>query len=84
MTVSSLPSTGFLRDRQIVGDPKADPPIPAVLPIGRSSWWAGVRSGKYPRSVKLGPRTTAWRVEDILALLEKLSKGGESEETRDA
>ncbi len=74
-----LPGTGFLRDWQIVGDPKADPPIPAILPIGRSSWWAGVRSGKYPRPVKIGPRTTAWKVEDIFALVERLSKGGGDE-----
>jgi prophage regulatory protein len=32
------------------------------LPISRSSWWAGVASGRYPKPVKLGPRITAWRV----------------------
>ena len=37
--------------------------------------WAGVKAGKYPRSVKLGPRTTAWRVEEILALIKGLSIG---------
>jgi prophage regulatory protein len=40
------------------------------LPISRSSWWAGVKAGRYPAAVKLGPRITAWRVEDILALME--------------
>lgn len=47
--------------------------LPAILklvPIGRSTWWAGVRTGKYPKSVKLGPNTTAWRAEDIMKLLE--------------
>ncbi|MGN6537622.1 MAG: helix-turn-helix transcriptional regulator [Mesorhizobium sp.] len=39
------------------------------IPIGRSSWWAGVKSGRFPKPVKLGPRTTAWRVEDIDALI---------------
>lgn len=41
-----LPETGYLRLPQIIGDRKADPPIPAVIPISRSTWWAGVRSGR--------------------------------------
>ena len=41
------------------------------LPIGRSTWWAGVKAGRYPAAVKLGPRITAWRIEDILALMER-------------
>lgn len=55
-----LPSQGFLR-------------LPAVLkifPVGRSTWWAGVKSGRFPKPVKLGPKTTAWRVEDIRALVD--------------
>lgn len=64
-----LPETGYLRLPQIIGNPKADPPIPAVIPISRSSWWAGVKSGRYPQAIKLGPRTTAWRVESIRALI---------------
>jgi predicted DNA-binding transcriptional regulator AlpA len=64
-----LPETGFLRLPQIIGDRKADPPIPPLIPVGKSTWWAGVKSGRYPPSVKLGPRTTAWRVEAIRALI---------------
>ena len=65
-----LPETGYLRLRQIVGDPRAKPPIPPLIPIGKSTWWAGVKSGRFPKPVKLGPRTTAWRVEDIKAFIE--------------
>lgn len=72
VTVSTLPETGYLRVRQIIGDPDADPAIPPIIPISRSAWWAGVASGRYPKSVKLGPRTTAWRVEDIRALIASL------------
>ncbi|MBU1106377.1 MAG: AlpA family transcriptional regulator [Candidatus Riflebacteria bacterium] len=50
--------------------------IPDLIPIGKSSWWAGIRKGLYPKGVKLGPRTTVWRAEDIQILLEKLKKGG--------
>lgn len=53
-----LPETGYLRLPQIIGDQQATPPIPAVIPISKSSWWAGVKAGRYPKSVKLGPRTT--------------------------
>ncbi|MES2770397.1 MAG: AlpA family phage regulatory protein [Pseudomonadota bacterium] len=67
--MNQLPETGFLRLPQIIGDPKAKPPIPSLIPIKKSSWWAGVRSGKFPKPVKLGTRTTAWKVEDIRALI---------------
>jgi len=64
-----LPETGLVRLVQIIGDPKADPPIPAIIPVGRSTWWAGVKSGRYPKAVKLGAGTTCWRVEDIRTLI---------------
>ncbi|MBI5611898.1 MAG: AlpA family phage regulatory protein [Gammaproteobacteria bacterium] len=65
-----LPETGFLRLPQIIGDRRADPPIPAIIPVSRSTWWAGVKSGRYPQPVRsLGQRITAWRIEDIRALV---------------
>lgn len=67
-----LPAEGFMRLAQIIGNPKAKPPVPGVIPISKSSWWEGCRTGKYPRPIKLGPKTTVWRVEDLRALI----KGG--------
>jgi prophage regulatory protein len=64
-----MPETGFLRLSQIIGDHARD--LPPLIPVGRSTWWHGVKSGKYPQPVKLGPRTTAWKVEDIRAFIEK-------------
>ncbi|MGZ8182798.1 MAG: helix-turn-helix transcriptional regulator [Methylobacter sp.] len=61
---------GYLRVWQIIGDRKRG--IEAILPIGRSTFLAGVKSGKYPKPVKLGERTTAWRKSDIMALLEDM------------
>jgi hypothetical protein len=72
--VNQLPEIGFLRLHQIIGNPKTDPPIPPIYPVSRSTWWDGVKSGRFPKPVKLGPRTTAWRVEDIRALIESKSK----------
>jgi len=66
----SLPPTGFVRLRQIIGDRRANPPIPPIFPVSASTWWAGVRAGIYPPPVKLGARCTAWRVEDIRILIE--------------
>jgi prophage regulatory protein len=59
----ALPETGFVRLSQIV---------PGLIPIGRTAWWAGVKDGRYPQPVKLGPRTTAWRCEDIRGLIQQL------------
>ena len=70
--MKQLPETGFLRLPQIIGDPKAEPPIPAIIPVKKSCWWNGVKSGRFPKSVKLGPRVTAWPVESIRALVESL------------
>ena len=67
----TLPQTGFLRLCQIIGDAKANPPIPALIPVSKSTWWAGTKTGRYPKPVKLGARAVAWRVEDIRALIER-------------
>lgn len=64
-----LPETGFLRLPQIIGDANAKPPIPAVIPVSKSTWWAGVKTGRYPKPTKLSARVTAWRVEDVRALI---------------
>lgn len=61
-----LPEIGYLRLKQIIGDPKKG--VPALIPVCASSWWAGVKSGRYPKPVKLGPHTTAWPVAAIRAL----------------
>lgn len=68
--MSKLPETGFLRLKQIIGDPKRG--IPPIIPIKKTCWWSGVASGRFPKPVKLGPRVTAWPVESIRALVESL------------
>lgn len=76
--MTNLPTTGFLRLPKIIGDPEADPPIEPIIPVSKSTWWAGVKSGRYPKPVKLGPRVTAWRVEDILALIERMTDNADA------
>ena len=65
-----LPEIGYLRLSQIIGNKKTAPHTPPIIPVSKSTWWEGVKSGRYPKPVKLGPRTTAWRVEDIRHLIE--------------
>lgn len=67
-----LPETGFLRLSQIIGNSKSQPPLPPIIPVKKTCWWAGVKTGRFPKPVKLGPRVTAWRVEDIRNLIESL------------
>lgn len=57
-----FPETGFLRLSGVIG-----PEGP--IPVSKSTWWEGVKDGRYPKPVKLGPRITAWRVEDIRELI---------------
>lgn len=56
---SLLPRAGFVRLSTIL----------KIIPISKSTWWAGVKSGRFPKSVKLSRRITAWRVEDIQSLI---------------
>ena len=64
---SEIPSTGFLRLPNIIA-----PHGP--IPVSKSTWWAGIKTGRYPKPVKLSTRITAWRVEDIRAFIESGAK----------
>ena len=61
---TTLPVSGFVRLPRIL-------PPNGPIPVSKSTWWAGVKSGRYPQPVKLGPRITAWRVEDIRKLIDR-------------
>lgn len=65
-----LPETGFLRIWDIVGDKKRK--TTALIPVGRTTFLNRVKAGQYPAPIKISERTTAWRVEDIRALIDKL------------
>lgn len=58
-----LPKTGYLRITQVL----------RFIPIGRSTWWQGVKDQRFPQPIKLGPKTTVWRAEDIQQLLDDLN-----------
>lgn len=58
--IQELPKVGLLRIKDVL----------RFVPVSRSGWWAGVRSGKFPRPVKLSERVTCWRAADIRDLVE--------------
>ena len=64
----------LLRLKHIIGDNKSTPPILPILPISKSSWWAGVKEGKYPKPIKIGNNITVWRSDEIQALISKICK----------
>jgi len=68
----NLPSTGFVRIGQLLGNPNTNPPTPPIIPVSKSAWWAGIKTGKFPKPVKLGERCTAWKVEEIRAYIESV------------
>ncbi len=68
---NTIPETGFLRLWQIVGCKRRK--VAPIIPISRTNWFNGCKSGKYPAPIKLGERTTVWRAEDIRQLIEERS-----------
>lgn len=67
--VNTLPSEGYVRLVQILGD--QDRGLPPIFPVSRATWHRGIREGHYPKPVKFG-RMSLWRAEDIRALIEKM------------
>lgn len=61
-----LPAHGYVRLETVL----------TVVPVGRSTWWKGIKDGRFPAGVKLGPRLTVWTVESIRTLLERTTQGG--------
>ena len=52
------------------------PTILKLLPISKSTWLTGVKSGHFPKGVRLGKRITAWRVDDIRKLINSKEEEG--------
>ena len=64
--INPLPQEGFVRLPQVLH----------VLGIGKTTFWEGIKTGRFPAPVKLGPRTTVWKVEDIRSLISRIAENG--------
>jgi len=63
-TPKTLPATGFVRLADLFG----------FIPLSKNTIWRKVKDKSFPQPVKLGPMTTAWRVEDVKAWIDSFSK----------
>jgi len=61
-----LPQEGFARLPQVLH----------VLGIGKTTFWEGIKTGRFPAPIKLGPRTAVWKVEDIRSLITHIAENG--------
>lgn len=59
----NTPPQGFLRLPQVL----------ALIPVSKSTWWDGCKNGRYPKPVKIGPNSTAWKAEDINELMQRVA-----------
>ena len=68
---NSLLATDYAGYHQIRSNPLADLAVAAIVLARNSNRWPGVKVGRFPLGVQLRPRITAWRAEDIRALIEQ-------------
>lgn len=60
----------LLRQRQVL----------ELFPVSAATWWAGIKTGRFPAPVRIGPNSVAWRASDVYALIERCA--AESKEAR--
>lgn len=59
-----LPAEGFVRLPQIL----------AAFPVSKSTWWKGVKEGRFPQPVRpspFGPAITVWRAAEVRSWIER-------------
>lgn len=67
MDYSDFPKTGFVRLSKILA-------LAGPIPVSKSTWWQGVKDGRFPKPQKLGPRTTVWKAKEIRELFEQVQE----------
>ena len=61
--ISRIDPNGLYRAKSIIRTKNGGPPLIDVAP---STWWAGVKSGRFPQPIRLGPHLTCWRGADLI------------------
>lgn len=64
---NGLPPTGFIRQAKLTPD---------IVPVSHATLWRWVKSGQFPKPVKLGGNTTAWRCEDVRLWIDSKATAG--------
>ena len=74
-TFAGLPVTGFLREKNIIGDKKANPPVPALIPVSHATFWGKIKTKEWKLTpVKLSANVTAFQVEEVRALMDSFTE----------
>jgi len=61
MKNNTLPDIGYVRIDDVL----------TFIPVSRTTWYAGVKSGLYPKPVQVSKGITAWDVDDIRECIEQ-------------
>lgn len=60
-TAGELSENGFIRQSDL---------IPNIVPFSSATLWRQVKSGEFPKPVKLSKGVTAWRRSDVRAWID--------------
>lgn len=55
---------GFLRLEQVL----------KIVPVSKATWWAGCKTGRFPKPYKICPRVTAWKISDIIKCVDEFKQ----------
>ena len=72
--MSPTNTSRLLRLSEILGDPDSSPPVPALIPVSKSTWWKGVSDGIYPAPFRISKRSVAWRAEELQSLIDSFQR----------
>ena len=59
-----IPEFGFLRLNDVL----------RIIPVSKTTWYNGVRSGRFPRGIRLSKNIVVWRIEDIKNLVKQIEE----------
>lgn len=51
------------------------PAVLKIIPVSKSTWWDGCKTGRFPKPYNLGGRVTAWRISEIMDCVQRFTKG---------
>ena len=66
-----IPDDAIVRVKQLLGAPSAVPPVPALVPVARSTLYAWMTAGTFPRPTFRSGSVMGWRMADVREWLAK-------------
>jgi len=72
ISMQKITHSGFLPLSWIIGN--ASKGIQHLIPVSRATWYAGIKSGKFPKPIRLSEGVSVWRTSDIDTLCHQLDQ----------